>query len=254
MAGIAGALVAGVCLGAAGQGRAGEVGHPVRGVVAIMAASAPIDDIFNGQLCGGVLIKPDVVLTAAHCVAGRAAARIRVVVGADNLCRDRPIDGVRTQAVEVTPHPDHDHDAGGFDLATLRLTESMPGAWTRMRAELTSGVADAAALGWGRASPGGVPPCRLMKRPMKILDAADCAARLAIDSARVGSDRAFDPDAMLCAVPAEPGEQGVCTGDSGGPLIVGDDLATGSVVGIVSWGRGCGADGPGVYARAADWP
>ena len=44
------------------------------------------------------------------------------------------------------------------------------------------------------------------------------------------------------------------TGDSGGPLI---DKSTGSLVGIVSWGEGCGLFGkPGVYTRVsayADW-
>jgi secreted trypsin-like serine protease len=42
-----------------------------------------------------------------------------------------------------------------------------------------------------------------------------------------------------------------CQGDSGGPLVVkvdGDDV----LVGVVSWGRGCGVDGySGVYVEVA---
>lgn len=55
-------------------------------------------------------------------------------------------------------------------------------------------------------------------------------------------------DSMICA-----GEKGkdACQFDSGGPL-----LLDGKVVGIVSWGIGCGEDLPGVYASvgaAANW-
>jgi trypsin len=51
---------------------------------------------------------------------------------------------------------------------------------------------------------------------------------------------------MICAaVPG--GGKGACQGDDGGPLVVGSQL-----VGIVSWGVGCGlAEYPGVYSNVA---
>lgn len=56
---------------------------------------------------------------------------------------------------------------------------------------------------------------------------------------------------MICA--GETGKD-ACQGDSGGPLL---DEATSTLIGIVSWGWGCGdAGSPGAYSRvslAIDW-
>lgn len=65
---------------------------------------------------------------------------------------------------------------------------------------------------------------------------------------RLGPDFALHPG-FLCA----GGEEGkdACTGDGGGPLVC---EANGSwqLVGIVSWGVGCGEkDIPGVYVKVA---
>lgn len=52
---------------------------------------------------------------------------------------------------------------------------------------------------------------------------------------------------MICAGNMAGG-QGVCHGDSGGPMVKDD-----TVVGITSWGRGCAIAGqPGVYTRVSE--
>lgn len=247
--GVAATILLVVGLAGSSQAGSGAVATgPVRGVVALISASAPPDDIYNGQFCGGVLVGRDQVLTAAHCIVARNATTIDAVVGGDNLCRDLPIDGVRMRVADIAIHPSYDAGSGRFDLARLTLQAPLSDDWVR-GVELQS-LADepAVAVGWGRASVAGVAPCRLARRPMRLVDEAECASRLK------GVDRNFDSTSMICAVPAADHWRDPCSGDSGGPLIVGTDPNEGAVIGIVSWGRGCGDGPPGVYARTGMWP
>jgi trypsin len=238
-------IVVAIGLRAVALGERADVGRPIAGVVALVDASAPLDDIFNGQFCGGTLVAPDRVMTAAHCVAGKDATRVEAVVGADNLCRGRPIDGVRLGVRKVETHPRYDAASAAFDLALLTIDHRFPDAIHPIgRADLSDGPA--VALGWGRASLGGVPACRLIRNDLELLGDRRCTARIDLSG-----ERAFDPSSMTCAIRADGSD--ACVGDSGGPLFIGPTLDEAVLVGVVSWGRGCGTGVPGVYAQADVW-
>jgi secreted trypsin-like serine protease len=220
-----------------------EVGNAVPGVVALVNASAPPEDIFSSHFCGGVLVSEDEVLSAAHCVADREASRIDAVIGADNLCRQKAIEGVRIHVAGISIHPGYDAVSGRYDLARLTLARPAPASSVRNIATEIVENADAVALGWGRAASAIASPCRLSRVPLVVMNSHSCMNALGLD---------FDLGSMLCARPTGQGGGDTCVGDSGGPLILGD-VDQGPVIGIVSWGRGCGGGLPGVYALANDW-
>ena len=77
----------------------------------------------------------------------------------------------------------------------------------------------------------------LQQTPVRVSPAATCTAAYGTD--------AFETEDMICA--ALPGKD-ACAGDSGGPLVSGKG-ASGLLVGVVSWGTGCGLRAyPGVYS------
>lgn len=218
-----------------------DVGHPVAGVVALILDNALPNDPYQGQFCAGVLVARRSVLTAAHCVQARNAASLDVIVGADNLCRGRPIDGDRVDVTAVAVHPGYRRDTGQYDLAELTLARDVAVAGVTITEELASG--SATSFGWGLRTPGTASACRLQEVSLTIPAQETCATLLG------PGERTFDARTMVCAVPN--GADNTCYGDSGGPLVVAGDRGPGQVIGIVSWGRGC--TGTGVYARAASW-
>ena len=247
-AGLTFILAATGLLGETRSGRSG-VGHPVAGVVALIDASAPADDIFNGQFCGGTLVAPDQVMTAAHCVADKTVGRIDVVVGADSLCRGRPIDGERVGIRGIGTHPRYDAESAEFDLAILSLKRRFAeGVHAVGSASAVEPEVGAVALGWGRASLGGVPACRLARVAIDMLEASECAASIG-----AMGGRAFDAQSMVCAM-AAVGAADTCVGDSGGPVLIGSNLDEAVLVGVTSWGHGCGTSNPAVYADPTTWP
>jgi trypsin len=203
-----------------------------------------------GQFCGGVAVGRHTVLTAAHClseeVLGAPPDRVRdlkVITGRTDL---RTRDGQEIAVSEVWVNPGYDSDSNAGDFAVLRLAESvaqdavapMAGAGD---AAYTPGTA-ARVFGWGDVTGSGDYAYGLRAADVQVLEDARCAK--AYPGSAEGTYRA---DSMVCAGEPEGGPD-ACQGDSGGPLV-----AQGRLIGLVSWGSGCGRAGsPGVYTRVSE--
>jgi secreted trypsin-like serine protease len=202
----------------------------------------------GAHFCGGSLIDPHYVLTAAHCVYGESPVDVRVVVGAARLSATG---GEVRKVTSLRVHPNYDGDpTHGADVALVGLLGEVrsiaPIEPVRPSERERWEVGDAATvIGWGVTTEMGTVASDQL-RSVRVSIQAD-AAMAASD---VYGEKFLASD-MLGAGRTTGGVD-ACRGDSGGPLVVGRG-STLRQVGIVSFGRGCGRPGhPGVYSRLGE--
>jgi hypothetical protein len=230
-------------------------------VVLALAGASPAHAIFHGQtaaaqatpwlvslvkghaVCGGALIAPDRVLTAAHCVQNTDPAQVSVRIGGGNLQASRTVAWkgafFPTNYREIPAPADPDDPALSAtvnDVAVIVLTHPVSDIAPLALAG-TPPADGEAAVTVGRGATGADDDRNIARVATQlVLNSSACTAMY--------TTMLLDPARHVCTQDDTPTHSHACAGDSGSPVMVTRN-GTFQAVGVVTWGgetqgHGCG--------------
>jgi hypothetical protein len=166
----------------------------------------------GNNLCTGVAIAPDLVLTAAHCVLANGKYRLLAFEGRRPAVKD---------VASVAPHPQFSPRSDAPDLALVKLAAPPPPGLTPAtfsERRVPPSVGDRFIVaGFGVAVQGDRKSAGRLRAAVLVATDRPSSQQLSL----------VDPRKL-----GESAGLGVCNGDSGGPVFDAQDRA---LIGIISW-------------------
>ncbi|XP_070790530.1 transmembrane protease serine 12-like [Pituophis catenifer annectens] len=199
------------------------------------------------HLCGGTLLNNLTVLSAAHCCIGKSRPeRWRAVIGLHHLFKHKTYT-IKRRIKAIKIHYFYHSKGYDDDIAVFRLSKSVtfndyvqPACLPNITLALTSDM-ECFVSGWGMKKEKGKGSLTLQEAQIKIFSLDTCN--------QYDWHAGTIPDTAFCAG-SETGDVDTCQGDSGGPLVCYLSDSKYYVVGITSYGIGCGRPKfPGIYTN-----
>lgn len=202
----------------------------------------------NGQhYCGGALVAPDLVVTAAHC------AELTPIITLGRYDLDDPLDTdyEEMNILSAIVHPQYDKVVVDNDVALLVLQKQSIHPYVRIND--TPNVPDdgeeLTVMGWGDIN--GDPSVKetsdeLRETQVWYLPNSKCEqSKGTVETSSGYQEASYNgqlTDSMMCALDKIGNISDACQGDSGGVLVRTGTASTGEddlLLGLVSWGYGC---------------
>ena len=237
---------------------------PWQAAVTLNPASSPGNG-FDRQFCGGSLVAPTIVVTAAHCVYNDIfgtffpASRQASITGRTTLSNSSQGQEIPWSRLlffsDSSGKPLFNPNTMEWDVVFAELSSPSPSsnstpiqiAGADEAAFWAPGNENARATGWGTTSFGGARSDTLREVNIDRIADSTCGG-----ATSYGGD--FHPETMVCAGEIAGG-QDACQGDSGGPLVTPIGGGAFRLIGDTSFGLGCGTPNfPGIYGRVAEHP